>query len=73
MFIEIDKFFCIDTTNIKCEYNLKITLYLKGNFINKEHKELLNELLLIIKKAKLYIQDKAGNSYENIINQIGIK
>ena len=42
-------------------------------FINKEHKELLNELLLILKKAKLYIQDKAGNSYENIINQIGIK
>ena len=42
-------------------------------FINKEHKELLNELLLILKKAKLYIQDKTGNSYENIINQIGIK
>jgi hypothetical protein len=42
-------------------------------FINKEHKELLNELLLILKKAKLYIQDKAGNSYDNIIKQIGIK
>lgn len=28
----------VDTTNIKCEYNLKITLYLKGNFINKDHR-----------------------------------
>ena len=42
-------------------------------FINKENKELLDELLLILKKAKLYIQDKAGDSYENIINQINIK
>ena len=42
-------------------------------FINKEHKELLAELLLIIKKAKLYIQDKAGDSYENIIKKAGIK
>ena len=42
-------------------------------FINKEHRELLDELILIIKKAKLYIQDKIGDSYENIIKKAGIK
>ena len=42
-------------------------------FINKEHKELLEELVMILKKAKLYIQDKVGDSYENIINKVGIK
>jgi uncharacterized protein YegL len=42
-------------------------------FINKEHKELLDELLMILKKAKIYIQDKVGDSYENIIIKAGIK
>ena len=42
-------------------------------FIDKEHKELLDELILILKKAKLYIQDKLGESYENIIQKAGIK
>ena len=42
-------------------------------FINKEHKELLDELLMILKKAKSYIQDKVGDSYENIIKKAGIK
>ena len=42
-------------------------------FINKEHQELVEELVMILKKAKLYIQDKAGDSYENIINKVGIK
>ena len=42
-------------------------------FITKEHKELLDELLLNLKKAKLYIQDKAADSYDNIINHIDIK
>ena len=41
-------------------------------FINKEHKELLEELVMILKKAKLYIQDKVGDSYENIIKKAGI-
>ena len=41
-------------------------------FINKEHKELLDELLLILKKARSYIQDKVGDSYENIIKKAGI-
>ena len=42
-------------------------------FINKEHKELLGELVMILKKAKLYIQDKIEDSYENIIKKAGIK
>ena len=41
-------------------------------FINKENKELLDELVLILKKAKLYIQEKTGNSYDEIIKQAGI-
>ena len=42
-------------------------------FINKEHKELLDELVMILKKAKLYVQDKVGDSYENIIQKARIK
>jgi len=42
-------------------------------FINKEHQELIEELVMILKKAKLYIQDKAKDSYENIIKNSGIK
>ena len=41
-------------------------------FINKEHKELFEELVMILKKAKLYIQNKSGDSYENIIKKVGI-
>ena len=41
-------------------------------FINKEHKELIEELVMILKKSKLYIQDKGGDSYENIIKKAGI-
>ena len=41
-------------------------------FINKQHSELLKELIMIIKKAKLYIQDKTKNTYENIIKEIGL-
>ena len=40
-------------------------------FINKEHKELLEELVMILKKAKLYIQNKIGDSYENIMKNAG--
>ena len=39
-------------------------------FINKEHSELLKELILIIKKGKLFIQEKTKNTYENIIKEI---
>ena len=41
-------------------------------FINKQHSELLKELIMIIKKAKMYIQEKTKNSYENIIKEIGL-
>ena len=41
-------------------------------FINKEHNELLIELVMIIKKAKFYIQDRTKSTYENIINEIGL-
>jgi len=40
-------------------------------FINKENYELLNELIMIIEKAKLFIKNEINNSYENIINEIG--
>ena len=40
--------------------------------INKELQELIEELVMILKKAKLYIQDKSGDSYENIIQKTGI-
>ena len=39
-------------------------------FINKEHPELLDELLMIIKKAKIFIKKEIKDSYENIIKQI---
>ena len=41
-------------------------------FAYKQGKGLLDELVLIMKKAKLYIQEKTGLSYEEIINQAGI-
>ena len=41
-------------------------------YIYKEYKEMLSELLMIIKKAKIYIQKEANNSYENIIKEIDI-
>ena len=40
-------------------------------FINKEYSELLNELILIIQKAKNFIKKYTNNSYENIIKEIG--
>ena len=40
--------------------------------INKEHPELLNELYMIIQKAKKFIQKITNDSYENIIKVIGI-
>ena len=39
-------------------------------FIEKEYSELLNELNIIIRKGKLYIQNNAKKSYEEIINLI---
>ena len=36
-------------------------------FINKEYPNLLNELIMIIKKAKMFIQKITNDNYENII------
>ena len=38
-------------------------------FIYKEHPELLKELIMIIKKGKLFIQEKTKENYENIIKE----
>ena len=41
-------------------------------FINKEHPKKLDSLLMIIKKAKIYIQKTLNDTYENIIKQANI-
>ena len=41
-------------------------------FINKEHPELLLELLMIIKKAEVFIKKSTYISYEDIIKEINI-
>ena len=41
-------------------------------FINKEHPQSLNDLLMIIKKAEKYIQKVTKDSYENIIKEANI-
>ena len=51
--------------------NIAITILIIY-FINKEHPELLNELFMIIEKAKNYIKNNTKDSYENIIKEIGI-
>ena len=39
-------------------------------FINKEYSKYVNEMMMIIKKAKLYVQTKVWYSCEKIINEI---
>ena len=41
-------------------------------YINKEHSELLNDLLMIIKKAKIFIEKQTKKKYENILKELGI-
>ena len=41
-------------------------------FINNQHSELLNQLVLVIRKAKLFITKKTNDSYENFIKEIGL-
>ena len=58
---------------LKKKFNDKVTItILVILYFHKEHKELLNELIMIIKKAKIFIQKETGRSYENIINKINI-
>ena len=42
-------------------------------FVEKEHKELLGELILIIKKAKKFIKKETKMNYENLIKECNIK
>ena len=42
-------------------------------FIKKEHKELLDELIMIIQKAELFITKSTNDNYENIIKKVGMK
>jgi len=51
--------------------NVSITILIIF-FINKEHPELSDELLMIIKKAKEFIKKSTNISYENIIKEINI-
>ena len=51
--------------------NIAITILIIY-FINKEYPQLIDELLLIIQKAKKFIKKSAKDSYENIIKQIGL-
>jgi hypothetical protein len=39
-------------------------------FLYNNYKEIIDELIMIIKKGKLYIQNKTGDSYDNIIKMI---
>ena len=41
-------------------------------FIRKEHSDLLNELIMIIKKGKIFIHDKTKETYEYFIKEIGL-
>ena len=41
-------------------------------YVNKEHSELLKELVMIIKKGKLFIQERTKDTYENIIKEVCI-
>ena len=42
-------------------------------YIYKEHSNSSNDLVMVIKKAKKYIQKVTNDSYENIIKEINIK
>ena len=41
-------------------------------YINKEFPELLNDLLMILKKAKKFVKKESKDSYENIIKEINL-
>ena len=41
-------------------------------YINKECPEFLKELVMILKKAKIFIRNHSNDTYENITKEIGI-
>ena len=83
-FWEVNEYTNIIIEKYKKEYNLlkviknntitdKVAItFLIIYFIDKEHPELLEELLIIIKKAKIFILNETKETYENIIKEIAI-
>ena len=57
--------------NIKISDRTAITILIIL-YIYKENPNLLNELFMIIQKAKIFIKKETKNSYDNIIKKIGI-
>ena len=41
-------------------------------YINKDHSHLLNDLTMIMKKAKLFIHKNTNDNYENLIKAVGL-
>ncbi len=58
-------------TNKNIDEKTAITI-LMIYYINKEHFDSLNDLIMIMKKAKMFIQKVTNDSYENIIKEINI-
>ena len=58
--------------NINITEKVAIT-FLIIYFVNKEHPDILDELILIIKKAKIFILNETKETYENIIKEIKVK
>ena len=78
-FWEINEYTEIIKEKYKKEYNLLKSKNLNDKvaitiliiyFINKEHPELSEEFLMIIRKAKLFIINETKDTYENIIKDI---
>ena len=78
-FWEINEYTEIIKEKYKKEYNLLKSKNINDKvaitiliiyFINKEHPELFEEFLMIIRKAKLFIINETKDSYENIIKDI---
>ena len=57
--------------NIKISDRAAITILIIL-YIYKENPNLLNELFMIIQKAKIFIKKETKNSYDNIIKKLGI-
>ena len=63
----IDKYNLLKNMKFSDEVAITILVIL---FIENEHKELLNELYMIIKKSKIFIRKETNDTYENLIKKI---
>jgi hypothetical protein len=41
--------------------------------LSKFYKQYLDESIMIVKKAKIYIKNKIGDSYENIVKKLDLE